>query len=144
MANTAIMKILKTTLKVTATTLGIMFIAFFVYANLEKPSLGEQIYMSNPTGIAVLEIEEGATASDIAQQLSTIEGVTSHTYIQDNHSLIVTYSKNETDRQGIISSLMAAGTTAIEKTIESNKPQCPVHGYLDAFYTAKYALNIRK
>lgn len=138
------MKALKTILKVTGITLGILFITFFVYANLEKPSLGEQVYMSHPTGIALLSITGKVTEHDVAAQLKKSKGVTSHTYIPGDKTLVVTYSKNETGREEIVSGLLANGISAVEKKIAEDKPQCPVHGYLDAFYQAKYALNIRK
>ena len=138
------MGILKKTLKVSAITVGVMFGAFFVYANLEEPTLGEKIYMSDPTGIAMLEVNNNSTPEKVAAELKTVQGVTSHTYLPEKQTLVVTYSKKETDRQTILSALETGGIDAHEVKIESNRPQCPVHGYLDAFYRAKYALNIRK
>lgn len=138
------MSILKKTLKITAITAGVMFGAFFVYANLEAPTAGEKIYMSDPTGISMLEVTNNSSPENISGQLATVPGVTSHTYLPEQRKLVITYSKKETDRQTLLSELIAGGIDAREIKIESNRPQCPVHGYLDAFYKAKYALNVRK
>lgn len=128
----------------TVATLTIMFIAFFVYANLEVPTPGEQIYMSNPTGIAMLNVDNNTDPDALAEKVSRLTGVTSHTYVPETHTLVITYSRNQTDRNTVVSGISSAGIAATEKVISSNKPQCPVHKYLDVFYKAKYALNIRK
>ncbi|MCB0697965.1 MAG: hypothetical protein KDC07_11405 [Chitinophagaceae bacterium] len=136
------MAILRTFLKATAITAVIIFLAFFVYANLQEPTPGEKIYMSDPTGISMLTISQDV--QDIDAKVEQLPGVTSHTYVPENNTLVITYSKNQTNRISILSGLKASGINAVEKMIHSNKPQCPVHGYLDMFYKAKCALNLRK
>lgn len=131
-------------MKVAGITILVLFATFFVYANLDKPTAGEKIYMSDPTGLALVKVEEGTAIQTVADVVSNIQGATSHTYQPENGTLVITYSKNETDRESVVSSLIKNGINAVAATISSNKPQCPVHGYLDAFYAAKYALNIRK
>lgn len=138
---------MKKFLQITAITFGTLFLAFFVYANWAPPTAGERIYMSNPTGITAIDVPANYTAQDIqafSDELNHTEGVTSFTHSPNLHMFAVTYSKKETCEKNILSQLKDKGFNASKKVIESNKPQCPVHGYLDAFYKAKYALNIRK
>lgn len=138
---------MKKFLKATGITIGILFLAFFVYANWTPPTAGERIYMSNPTGISAITIPTNYTDKDISSltdELNNTNGVTSFTYASNMRMFAVTYSKKQTSEQDILQLLNTKGFSVSKKIIETNKPQCPVHGYLDVFYKAKYALNIRK
>lgn len=129
---------------ITGVVLFTLFGAFFVYANLEKPTLAERIYMSDPTGIAMLAVGRDIPAESVDTYMASQRGVTSYTFAAERGMLVITYSKKLADRNGIISQLSARGLKTEEALPLVNRPQCPVHGYLDMFYKLKYALNIRK
>lgn len=138
---------MKKFLKISAISIGILFIAFFVYANWTPPTAGERIYMSDPTGLTTLNVPTNYTEQEIqavANELNNTKGVTSFTHAANLNMFAITYSKKQTCEQDIIAHLQTKGYRTTKKVIETNQPQCPVHGYLDAFYKAKYALNIRK
>lgn len=138
------MRMIKTFLKVAGVILLAAFIGFFAYANMEPLSPGERIYMANPTGIALLRVNNTIEEQKINNELLQIAGVTSHTYLPEQQTLVVTYSSKNTKKETITASLQASGIEVSEKVITTDKPQCPVHEYIDMLNQAKYALNIRK
>lgn len=123
----------------------VLFATLFIYANWNKPSLGERIYMENPTQIVVLSFPTNFTAVDSAKldtYLLSKEGIYSTVISLKTQTLCVTIDPRKTDRANIIASAAKFNPKIIEREPLSSRAECPVN--LNAFRKVTYALNVRK
>lgn len=139
------MKLIKRITKVILSVILVLFASLFIYANWNKPSLGERIYMENPTQIVVMSFPASFTAKDssaIDQYFMAQKGVYSNIVSLKSQTLCVTIDPRKTDRKTILSAANEYNTAIIERDPLSTKAECPVN--LNAFRKITYALNIRK
>jgi hypothetical protein len=144
-SNRQIMKMIKKIAKVLLITCLVLFASLFIYANWNKPSLGEKVYMENPTQILVMTLPENFTEKDSAavdRFLSGQEGVYSTVISRNSQTLCITFDPRETNRSGMIETMSAYSTSIRERAPLSNRAECPVN--LNAFRKITYALNVRK
>lgn len=139
------MKLIKNIAKALLITCMVLFASLFIYANWNKPSLGEKVYMENPTQIVVMTLPENFTEKDSVsadQFLSTQEGVYSTVISRNSQTLCITFDPRETNRSSMIETMSAYNASIVERAPLSNRAECPVN--LNAFRKITYALNVRK
>lgn len=139
------MKLIKKIAKAFMMTCLVLFATLFIYANWNKPSLGERVYMENPTQIVVMTLPETFTEKDSAmvdQFLMRKEGVYSTVISRYSNTLCITIDPRETDRSSMIKSMAAFNPSIQERAPLNNRAECPVN--LNAFRKITYALNVRK
>ncbi|MFZ6025404.1 MAG: hypothetical protein ACOYVG_13215 [Bacteroidota bacterium] len=139
------MKLIKRIAKGILILLLVLFAGLFIYANWNKPSLGERIYMENPTQIVVMNFPASFTPKDSAaidQYFQSQKGVYSNIISLKSKTLCVTIDPRETDRSAILAAARQYNISIIEREPLSSKPECPVN--LNAFRKITYALNIRR
>ena len=139
------MKLIKKIAKALLITCLVLFASLFIYANWNKPSLGEKVYMENPTQIVVMTLPENFTEKDSAavdRFLTDQEGVYSTVISRKSQTLCITFDPRETDRSSMIKTMSAFNTSIQERAPLSNRAECPVN--LNAFRKITYALNVRK
>lgn len=139
------MKIIKKIAKALLITCLVLFASLFIYANWNKPSLGERVYMENPTQIVVMTLPENFTEKDstsVDRFLSAQEGVYSTVISRNSQTLCITFDPRETNRSSMIETMSAFNSAILERAPLSNRAECPVN--LNAFRKITYALNVRK
>lgn len=139
------MKLIKRIAKGILILFLVLFTSLFIYANWSKPSLGERIYMENPTQIVVMSFPEGFTQNDSAaidHYFMAQKGVYSNIVSLKSQTLCVTIDPGETDRSTILDAAKAYNTSIVERAPLNSRAECPVN--LHAFRKITYALNIRK
>jgi hypothetical protein len=144
-SNRQIMKLIKNITKAIMITCLVLFASLFIYANWNKPSLGEKVYMENPTQIVVMTLPENFTEKDSAsvdQFLLRQEGVYSSVISRNSQTLCITYDPRETNRSHMIETMSAFNGSIKERAPLSNRAECPVD--MNAFRKITYALNVRK
>jgi hypothetical protein len=144
-SNRQIMKMIKKIAKGLLITCLVLFATLFIYANWNKPSLGEKVYMENPTQIVVMTLPENFTEKDSAavdRFLTGQEGVYSTVISRHSQTLCITFDPRETNRSSMIKTMSAYNTSIRERAPLSNRAECPVN--LNAFRKITYALNVRK
>ncbi|MBS1731113.1 MAG: hypothetical protein JSS67_10100 [Bacteroidetes bacterium] len=141
------MMILKKTGWIFLSILGLLFVSFFVYANLKPPTLGEKLYMAHPTQIVVMLVPEKMNMADSASLIQHIKKeafVSSAILNRTSHILCVTFDPARVNRQEMIHNIQAFDSNITERIITNPGPQCPVDGALYTIAKFKYALNLRK
>jgi hypothetical protein len=139
------MKTIKKMLRVLAVTFLLLFSVLFIYANWHKPTLGERIYMENPTQIVVMRLPDNFSARDSLGVLAFFdaqEGVYSNIVRPSAHTLCVTIDPRKTDRSSILEKGMSFHPGIVEREPLQARAECPVN--LGPFRKLTYALNIRK
>lgn len=139
------MKLIKRIAKGILILVLVLFASLFIYANWNKPSLGERVYMENPTQIVVMSFPDTFTPVDSAaidSYFLSQKGVYSNIVSLKSQTLCVTIDPRETDRTAILVSARNFNASIIEREPLSAKAECPVN--LNAFRKITYALNVRK
>lgn len=139
------MKLIKNITKAIMITCLVLFASLFIYANWNKPSLGEKVYMENPTQIVVMTLPENFTEKDsssVDQFLLKQDGVYSTVISRNSQTLCITFDPRETSRSNMIESMSAFNASIKERAPLSNRAECPVD--MNAFRKITYALNVRK
>lgn len=139
------MKLIKRIAKGILILFLVLFASLFIYANWNKPSLGERVYMENPTQIVVMSFPEGFTGKDSAeidQYFMSQKGVYSNVVSLKSQTLCVTIDPRKTDRSTILEAAHQYSSSIIEREPLSTRAECPVNLY--AFRKITYALNVRK
>ncbi len=139
------MKLIKRIAKGILVMVLVLFASLFIYANWNKPSLGEKVYMENPTQIVVMSFPEGFTgkdSADIDQYFMAQKGVYSNVVSLKSQTLCVTIDPRKTDRSAILDAARQYNTSITEREPIGSAAECPVN--LGAFRKITYALNIRK
>ncbi len=139
------MKLIKRIAKGILILVLVLFASLFIYANWNKPSLGERVYMENPTQIVVMSFPDSFTNKDSAaidNYFLSQKGVYSNIVSLKSQTLCVTIDPRETDRSTILASAQKFNTSIVEREPLSAKAECPVN--LNAFRKITYALNVRK
>ena len=141
------MKYLKKTALISFSIFAILFISFFVYANLKPPTLVEKIYMEHPTQIVVMMVPQNFTSTDssfLIQYIKKQPVVSSAILNRKSHILCVTFDPAKTTRDQMIQYTQGFNSEITERIITNPGPQCPVGGALYTIAKMKYALNLRK
>lgn len=139
------MKLIKRIAKGILILVLVLFTGLFIYANWSKPSLGERVYMENPTQIVVMHFPDSFTDKDSAavdNYFMSQKGVYSNIVSLKSQTLCVTIDPRKTDRATILSAARQYHPSIIERKPLSSRAECPVN--LNAFRKITYALNIRK
>jgi len=139
------MKLIKRIAKAILILVLVLFASLFIYANWNKPSLGEKVYMENPTQIVVMSFPDSFTGKDstaIDNYFMSQKGVYSNIVSLKSQTLCVTIDPRETDRSAILKAAKKYNTSIIEREPLSSRAECPVN--LNAFRKITYALNVRK
>ena len=139
------MKLLKRTAKVITGTLLVLFIFFFIYANINPPSPGERIYLENPTKIVVFNFPTSYNSGDslaLKTHFFKNAAVYSTVITMSSQTLCVTYDPRKTDRKEMIDYTNLYDANIKERIMASGSKECPVN--MLAFKKVKYALSIRK
>lgn len=139
------MKLIKRIAKAILIVVLVLFTSLFIYANWNKPSLGEKVYMENPTQIVVMSFPASFTGKDSAaidNYFMSQKGVYSNIVSLKSQTLCVTIDPRETDRSSILAEAKKYNTSIIEREPLSSRAECPVN--LNAFRKITYALNVRK
>jgi hypothetical protein len=134
-------KIIQQTIKV----FGVLFIAFLVYANWEKPPISAGI---EPVALAYWQIENLETEADSAlldQTLSPLDGLTAYSVNLRSKNVSMTYHASETSEQVIYEAIKKAKFITKDIDFSAYKgPQCPVPiSYIQTFNKVKYAFCFR-
>lgn len=140
------MKFLLKLVRLTAILVLVLFAGFFIYANWNPPSLGEHIYMENPTQIVVCSFPATYTARDsaaLAAYFRSEPGVHSTVITLGSQTLCVTLDPRETGRGQVLAAAKAFDPAVRERVMPAG-PQCPVDGPLYTLRKVKYALCFRK
>ncbi len=128
------------------TTFG-LFMVFFIYANLEEPSLADRLKLE-PISLAVFNVNTTMSAQDsttLANTLSTTQGITAATVNRSTATVSATYHATETSEEAIreIISKQKLAPTKVEFA-KFDGPKCPIPmGYIDFFTDVKKTLCIR-
>ena len=141
------MNLLKKTGWITLSVLALLFISFFVYANLKPPTLGEKLYIGHPTQIIVMLVPQNFSAKDSASLIQYIKKepvVSSAILNRESHILCVTFDPAKTTREKMIEYTQVFNSDITERIIANPGPQCPVGGALYTITKMKYDLNLRK
>lgn len=124
-----------------------LFVVFFIYANLEEPSLADRLKLE-PISLAVFNVSTTMSSQDsasLATKLSTAEGITAATVNRSTATVSATYHPTATS-EAAIRMILENQHLAPEK-IEFSKfdgPKCPIPmGYIDFFTDIKKALCVR-
>lgn len=139
------MKLIKRIAKGILILVLVLFASLFIYANWSKPSLGERVYMENPTQIVVMNFPASFHQQDSAamdRYFLSQEGVYSNVISLKSQTLCVTIDPRKTDRSAILSAARQYNASIIEREPLSARAECPVN--LNAFRKITYALNVRK
>lgn len=139
------MKIIRRILRVGLTSILVLFAGLLVYANWRKPSLGERIYMENPTQIVVLQFPESYTRYDSVRLTAfwqSAPGVSASYIGLASHTLCITIDPRKTSRADILQQARNFDQQLAERLPVGNRPECPVD--LTGFQRLMYTLNIRK
>jgi hypothetical protein len=139
------MKLIKRIAKGILILVLVLFASLFIYANWSKPSLGERVYMENPTEIVVMTFPASFTGKDSAgvdNYFLAQKGVYSNIVSLKSQTLCVTIDPRETNRATILSAARQYNQSIVEREPLSSRAECPVN--LNAFRKITYALNIRK
>ncbi|TDO23439.1 hypothetical protein [Sediminibacterium goheungense] len=139
------MKLIKRITKGILILFLVLFASLFIYANWSEPSLGERVYMENPTQIVVMRFPEGFTGKDSAaidHYFMTQKGVYSNIVSLNSQTLCVTIDPRVTNRSAILDAAKAYNTSIVERAPLNSRAECPVN--LHAFRKITYALNVRK
>jgi hypothetical protein len=145
MTKPVMMKILINTAKVMLICCGLLFIAFFIYANVNPPTPGERIYMARPTQIAVLTLPEKFSPTDSANLSNYLNGNSAfynNTITMGSKTLCVTFDPRKTDRKTALAYATAMDGRLKERVFADQMPECPVNMLF--LQRMKYALCIRK
>lgn len=135
------------TIRTTITIVALSFASFVLYANWSAPTPGERIYLSHPTGIALLRLS-GPLSRDQKAALSFLlqhsMGISSFTLNEQTGSLAITYDPSVTDRAQILHTVQSEYTQAQPLSLNRGTgPECPVHSYLYAWKKIRYTFNFR-
>jgi len=144
-SNRQIMKLIKKIAKVFLVIGLVLFASLFIYANWNKPSLGERVYMENPTQIVVMTLPTDFSAKDsiaVDGFLSGQKSVYSNVISRNSQTLCITFDPRETDRNTMIEKMSGFNAGIQERAPLSNRAECPVN--LNAFRKITYTLNVRK
>jgi len=139
------MKLIKRIAKGILIMVLVLFASLFIYANWNKPSLGERVYMENPTQIVVMSFPATFTGKDSAAMdnyFMSQKGVYSNIVSLKSQTLCVTIDPRETDRAAILDAARTYNASITEREPLSARAECPVN--LNAFRKITYALNVRK
>ena len=123
----------------------VLFASLFIYANWSKPTLGERIYMENPTQIVVMHFPATLQEKDSAaleQYFLAQNGVYSNIISLKSQTLCVTIDPRVTSRETILQAAKDFNTAIVERKPLNARAECPVN--LNAFRKITYALNVRK
>lgn len=123
----------------------VLFASLCIYANWNKPSLGERVYMENPTQIVVMSFPGSFTTQDSAvldNYFLAQKGVYSNVISLKSGTLCVTIDPRETDRRSILMAAQTHNRLIVERQPLNSRAECPVN--MHAFRKITYALNVRK
>lgn len=139
------MKLLKRILKGVGILVLVLFAGLFIYANKAKPSLGERVYMENPTQIVVMQFPDSFSGKDSTEMEAYFmqqKGVYSNVISLKSQTLCVTIDPRKTSRSAILDLAKGYHPGLVERQPLQSRAECPVNMY--AFRKLTYALNIRK
>lgn len=133
--------------KTSLITLFGLFVVFFIYANLEEPSLADRLKLE-PISLAAFNVTPTMSVQDsatLAIIFSKTSGITAATVNRSTATVSATYHARETSEE-IIREIIASQKLA-PTTIEFAKfdgPKCPIPmGYIDFFTDIKKTLCVR-
>ncbi len=141
---------MKTLLKVTKAvclTVGVLFVAFVVYANLEEPSLSDKLNLK-PIQLVVFNLSKPLSTSDSTSLASSLEGtlgVTAATVNPKSQTVSVTYHADEVNEETLKQKVerFPVSATKLEFS-QMDGPKCPIPmSYIDFVLDAKKALCFR-
>jgi hypothetical protein len=133
-------------MKILLSVLVLFFAGFLLYANWRPPSLGERLYMENPTQIVVFSFPASYTARDSAAMktyFASKQGVYSSVVTLCSQTLCVTIDPRKTNRSAMLEAARGFDPGVRERVMKAG-PQCPVDGPLYTLQKVKYALCFRK
>ena len=138
------MKSIKSVIKVLFVIVLVSIFVFFLYANINPPSLGERLYLKNPTQIMVANFPDSFTASDSAslkKYLSENNAIYSSVITMNSNTVCVTYDPRKMNRKEALNYTTAFNHFIKERVMPTSLKECPVNLLL--FKRMKYAFCIR-
>lgn len=135
-------------LKRVAFTVSLLFLAFFIYANLEPAPMHAYV---KPIKMAIFKVDgltDANQVSDISKRVSQLIGVTACAANPVSELVSITFDPDQTSEtvlQQMVGNITRKTVqTAVFKSDGPEAPQCPVpQEYVMAFEKAKYALCFR-
>lgn len=141
------MKTLLKIAKAVSVSVGVLFLAFVVYANWEEPSLADKLNLK-PIQLVVFNLSKPLSVTDSTSLASSLEstiGVTASTVNPKNQTVSVTYHADEVSEEALkekVEKLPVMATKLEFSQMEG--PKCPIPmGYIDFVLDAKKALCFR-
>lgn len=141
------MKTLLKIAKAVSVSVGVLFLAFVVYANWEEPSLADKLNLK-PIQLVVFNLSKPLSTTDstsLASSLESTTGVTASTVNPKNQTVSVTYHADEVSEEALkekVEKLPVMATKLEFSQMEG--PKCPIPmGYIDFVLDAKKALCFR-
>lgn len=141
------MKTLLKIVKAVSVTVGVLFLAFVVYANWEEPSLADKLNLK-PIQLVVFNLSKPLSATDstsLASSLESTTGVTASTVNPKNQTVSVTYHADEVNEETLKEKVEKFPVMATKLEFSQMEgPKCPIPmGYIDFVLDAKKALCFR-
>lgn len=141
------MKTLLKIVKAVSLTVGVLFLAFVVYANWEEPSLADKLNLK-PIQLVVFNLSKPLSTTDstsLASSLESTVGVTASTVNPKNQTVSVTYHADEVNEETLKEKVEKFPVMATKLEFSQMEgPRCPIPmGYIDFVLDAKKALCFR-
>ncbi|NBB28371.1 heavy-metal-associated domain-containing protein [Cellulophaga sp. BC115SP] len=141
------MKTLLKIVKAVSVSVGVLFLAFVVYANWEEPSLADKLNLK-PIQLVVFNLSKPLSTTDstsLASSLESTTGVTASTVNPKNQTVSVTYHADEVNEEILKEKVEKFPVMATKLEFSQMEgPKCPIPmGYIDFVLDAKKALCFR-
>lgn len=136
------------TAKISLYSLGFLFVAFVVYANLEPAPMHAYVKPISMTIIKVDGLDKTTNSEALQKQISQQKGVTACTVNPASQLVSITFDPDVTNESSLKSLVGTYSAKKVEPAsfdgITASGPECPVPlSYIQAFERAKYAFCFR-